>query len=685
MKRTLASLLALLLAATSAVAQQTNDAAAARAVIERARARYRTLKTYQDRVSVRLEIVFAKGTNSEDAGRSSKQSGSLAFASPNRIALASDTLCVYCDGEHLRACLPRRNQYTEAVAPPAIHLLEVSTLPMFMMIQTHPVALMLTQPQADFAELFPAVHNLQGVAAESRNGEPGHRVSGTFGEDTGDPDRPVPLVSFWFSDATGLLREMRVDFTESYRRGLARSPRYDEENKPPKVEKAQVVLSLDDIVLDAPVSPERFVLVPDASSVKVDELSWGTGDDSRQLELIGHPAPDISGTSLDGQPVSLSALRGRVVLLDFWAMWCGPCVQAIPQVQAIAGQFTNKAVTVLGINRDPKGSEKQLKKFLDRKKITFRQFLDPGGDVSQKYKVNGIPCRVLIGTNGIIQAIEVGFRGEEDVGDQIEELLTGKTLFDTNEPTDGQAKRGEPVSSASTNAAASTRVEEINPNSLASSSSLEIQANSYGARKLDVDGDGKLELVIPDWQGGLRVFSADGLQTRRIHFQGKGGMGTQIKAFEPVREGKTLRWLVGFVKYVGNGMAHSSASVGLYSSEGETIWTYQPSLPETVSCEFTSVSAGDLRGDGKTELIAGMTVYNVRQREAHMWENLNSNGYLAIFDESGNCLSLRRVGQRIELVQVAPNSEPGKPSAILCLVDNNLRRFQWSATSSPPK
>src|SRR5688572_28929850 len=92
---------------------------------------------------------------------------------------------------------------------------------------------------------------------------------------------------------------------------------------------------------------------------KVDEFQFG-GDDSRQQELVGKPAPDFTGVDLEGKPVSLADYRGRVVMLDFWATWCGPCVQAIPHIQKVANKFADKPVTVLGINRDQPGSESRV-------------------------------------------------------------------------------------------------------------------------------------------------------------------------------------------------------------------------------------------------------------------------------------------------------------------------------------
>ena len=71
-----------------------------------------------------------------------------------------------------------------------------------------------------------------------------------------------------------------------------------------------------------------------------------------RLELIGKPAPPIAATDVDGKPVSLADLAGKVVLIDFWATWCPPCVASIPAYKAIAEKYHDKGFVILGVNVD---------------------------------------------------------------------------------------------------------------------------------------------------------------------------------------------------------------------------------------------------------------------------------------------------------------------------------------------
>ncbi len=639
-----------------------------RAILETARRKYRAAKTYQDRATLRYQTV----TKDEDAApRSTEQTATLAFARPNRVALVTDDASVVCDGTHLWQSVSRLGQYVESDAPGTLERRHLQTASTFPWISTHPVALLLARPDADFEQLFPSVRELSRAVAETRNGQAGHRVFGTLS--VGDTNAPAPVVSFWFNDATGLLGEARVDFTDYYRHSLKNSPMYDEENKPPQIEKAEAVLSLDDIVLDADIPAEQFVFKPANDMKKVAEFDRGGSDEARQRELIGRPAPDISGKDFAGEPLSLAALRGRVVMLDFWAMWCGPCVQAIPSVQKLAEKFADKPVTILGINLDSEGSSEKLTKFLELKKVSIRQFLDPAGKVSKKYRVNGIPCTVLIGTNGIIQAIEVGSRGEESLAGQIERLLKGETLFDPKEladrPHDGEQDTVEP-SATETNVA----LEELAGESFLEQPALAGQfiGAGYQARWLDLDGSGRPQLVLPEWGRGLAIVSADGTQLKRIRL--KGLSEGNLSSFEPVRVDGKFYWLVtvsSWTRDVGSGQP---ASVRFYDADGELLWSYRPEIGEGLSCDMKA-RAGDLFGDGKTEFVVGIQTYRLRKTGANTYRHEQSRAYLAVLDISGKLLSRHRIGDSVEFIHVAA-AAPDQPATVLCISNGKLRRFQ---------
>jgi len=129
--------------------------------------------------------------------------------------------------------------------------------------------------------------------------------------------------------------------------------------------------------------------------------------------LEGKPAPDFSLTTLDGKTVTLSEQKGSVVLLDFWATWCGPCVAALPHVQKIAAnkELAEKGLKVWAVNVREKNDT--IQKFIDQNKYTFGVPIDASGDVLKSYFVSGIPTTIVVGKDGVIAKTFVGFNGEE--------------------------------------------------------------------------------------------------------------------------------------------------------------------------------------------------------------------------------------------------------------------------------
>ena len=121
------------------------------------------------------------------------------------------------------------------------------------------------------------------------------------------------------------------------------------------------------------------------------------------LPLIGKPVPDFSATDLDGNLISLQDYRGKVVLLDFWAVWCIPCLEEMPNVKKIYDTYKDKGFDIIGISLDD--SEKRLRDYLKENEISWRQVFSgkgPLSPVAQQYNLPGIPAGWLIARDGTL-------------------------------------------------------------------------------------------------------------------------------------------------------------------------------------------------------------------------------------------------------------------------------------------
>jgi len=119
-------------------------------------------------------------------------------------------------------------------------------------------------------------------------------------------------------------------------------------------------------------------------------------------------APDFQLQSLDGQVVSLSSLRGKPVMLNFWATWCGPCRVEMPYIQEVFEdeEWTEQGLVILAINLGEAPSK--VKEFMEDNGLSFRVLLDTDASVAQDYNVRGIPATFLIDKNGIMKDVRIG-------------------------------------------------------------------------------------------------------------------------------------------------------------------------------------------------------------------------------------------------------------------------------------
>ena len=136
------------------------------------------------------------------------------------------------------------------------------------------------------------------------------------------------------------------------------------------------------------------------------------------------PAPDFTLTTLSGASLSLAELRGKVVLLNFWATWCVPCRKEMPAIEALYQRYKDRGLEVLAISLD-KVSAAVVEAFVHEMGVTYRVALDPSWATARTYAVRAVPATFLIDRAGNVVLRELGERDwmEEAKQQKVEELL----------------------------------------------------------------------------------------------------------------------------------------------------------------------------------------------------------------------------------------------------------------------
>lgn len=346
------------------------------------------------------------------------QTSTVGFERPNRLAFRpqgffNTGIEVVSDGRTLTFAMAGRGSYAQVPAPPTVAALaeqqpEAGTMIRVMMDAGDILlALMAEDPHAALRKTIDA------ATYEGREGDEGTRthhlrVTTALGR-----------VDVWV-DAEGdpLLRRTALNFGK------------DGEEKGPSFQIGQFFrhwkFDTDEASLFTYQPPPKFR--------KYDSIFGAMGVDvterrgEKPSPLIGKPAPALKLGASGGGTFDLAEHRGEVVLLDFWATWCGPCVRELPILTEVATEYRGKGVVFQAVNL--REGEDKVEEFQRQKKLFFPVLHDPDGAMAGAYGADAIPTTVLIDREGIVRAVHTGFDPgiKTQLTAELDALLAGRAL-----------------------------------------------------------------------------------------------------------------------------------------------------------------------------------------------------------------------------------------------------------------
>ncbi|MCK4273426.1 MAG: redoxin domain-containing protein [Dehalococcoidales bacterium] len=148
------------------------------------------------------------------------------------------------------------------------------------------------------------------------------------------------------------------------------------------------------------------------------------GSDGGQAPALGRVAPDFQLQKPDGQTISLVELRGRPVIINFWATWCGPCRMEMPALQEVYEdrEWAERGLIILAVNLGESASA--VRKFMEANRLSFTVLLDTEQEVGMMYNISAIPTTYFVDNDGIIRHIKMGaFRERSEIDRSLLNML----------------------------------------------------------------------------------------------------------------------------------------------------------------------------------------------------------------------------------------------------------------------
>lgn len=135
-------------------------------------------------------------------------------------------------------------------------------------------------------------------------------------------------------------------------------------------------------------------------------MAWGRPASADLSAMVGKPAPPMSLETVDGAAVSLESLKGKGVILNFWATWCPPCKVEMPELEKTHRDGADDGIVVVGVNYQQEADT--VRKYIQEASLSLPVVLDSNGEVSRKYHVTALPTTFFIDREGVVAGFFVG-------------------------------------------------------------------------------------------------------------------------------------------------------------------------------------------------------------------------------------------------------------------------------------
>jgi thiol-disulfide isomerase/thioredoxin len=190
--------------------------------------------------------------------------------------------------------------------------------------------------------------------------------------------------------------------------------------------RVSIVDRLQDWEIDPALPEDAFVFTAPEGAKRVRSLS-----EPDPSPLLGKAAPPIKLALIKEGELDLAKHAGKdVVMLDFWATWCGPCVMEMPILAKVAQEYADKGVVLYAVNQQEEA--KEIEEFFKDKDFTATVALDTEGSAGEAYGAEGIPHLVIIDKNGVVQSVHTGYSPdiEEKLHKELDQILAGVNVYE---------------------------------------------------------------------------------------------------------------------------------------------------------------------------------------------------------------------------------------------------------------